>query len=370
MSDQETLSQFIEKSTKGGKYVQIVNNMIELSISIIPVRNTFSFDAKVCSLVPTWTKKMCRDDISGEICFIAFPSNYMPDLVLDGVKFEYYPPYNDTIYGMLVISDTKDLYDSYRWYQEHQYDLATPTKIRSIFKWSSSHSEWNHTGSYRDTDISTIVGLESIYRSILKDIDLIQNRKDLLDKLGMIPSLNYCLYSRPGMGKTSLIRCVCTHLNAPIHLITHNALKSHSPEKVFSMSKGNALSVYVFEDFDRYLDTAGEEQMASLLNALDGVENMPSSIRFFTSNTVITGKKMEAFLSRMRRNISLPSHGSEAYMRSINIVFPEMEQEGKNKILEYFHRLQYTMRVANQILCASMISDNPIQSILHSEKPS
>jgi len=35
---------------------------------------------------------------------------------------------------------------------------------------------------------------------------------------------------------------------------------------------------------------------------------------------------MEAFLSRMRRNITLESHTVESYIRSVRIIFPTTEQ--------------------------------------------
>jgi hypothetical protein len=65
--------------------------------------------------------------------------------------------------------------------------------------------------------------------------------------------------------------------------------------------------------------------MASLLNALDGVENMPPSIRIFTANTEISSEKLEAFLSRMRRKYTIDKHPVAAYERSISIIYPQLE---------------------------------------------
>lgn len=167
------------------------------------------------------------------------------------------------------------------------------------------------------------------------------------------------------MGKTSLIRAVCTALNVGMHIIDVDAMMSSNPEEIFQKTtNSNKISVYLFEDFDRYLDTAKDEQMAGLLNALDGVETMPSSIRFFTANSHISGEKMEAFLSRMRRNITLPSHNLDAYLRSIRTVFPSLNQEEQDQIAHLFSVKDITMRVANQILCAAMIYDEPTNYIL------
>lgn len=82
--------------------------------------------------------------------------------------------------------------------------------------------------------------------------------------------------------------------------------------------------------------------MASILNALDGVAEMPMSIRFFTTNRSIQGERMEVFLSRIR---------------SINTVFPTMDQASKDHIKALFIGSDITMRVANQILCSTILQN-------------
>lgn len=366
--NQYSLSSAIEESIIQGKYVEVVDTVDKQGISIVSRCKSISFDSKVCATVPTWSEKDCKSDVSGKIYMMIFPKGYVPEIKLDDTVFKYKHPYHDSPPSlMLIISDTKALYDAWQWYRVHKDDKVPSQKIRDIYKWIPSYGNWHHAGTYRDTHISCIVGMEKVYESILKDIDMLQKRRDIIDKLGMTPSLGYLLISKPGMGKTSIIRAICTHLNIPMHTVTHDALKGFSPENIFSKAKGRtskeSISAYLFEDFDRYLNTAGEEQMASLLNALDGVENMPVSIRFFTSNSFISGKKMEAFLSRMRRTIIIPMHEKDAYIRSIRIVFPSMDEKGVQDITTLFYEKGITMRIANHILCASMISDNPLESI-------
>lgn len=198
----------------------------------------------------------------------------------------------------------------------------------------------------------------------MKDVQILTEGRSIIDSLDMTPSCNYLLESRPGMGKTSLIRAICTTLNVPMHTITASSMKNSNPESILGSTKdGDMISVYVFEDFDRYLESSKEEQMASILNALDGVANTPISLRFFTANRSIRGKRMEAFLSRIRRHIILDHHRPDAYDHSINIVFPAMDQTSKAQVRDLFLGADLTMRVANHILCASMVYDQPMDYI-------
>lgn len=359
------MNSLIAESLSQGKYVTI-DDRIGYGISTSEKHESIFFDASICKEVITWKESSCDVDIKGDIHFIIFPEGYMPELSYDGVVFKYHHNYNnDPTTSMLVIADTENLYTSYKWYCDHINDKLPSTVVRSVHKWDPRNEYWKNKGVYRDTNLGTIVGMESIFDAVMKDIKIIQEKKEILDILGMSPSANYLLVSRPGMGKTSLIRAVCTALNVGMHIIDVDAMMSSNPEEIFQKTtNSNKISVYLFEDFDRYLDTAKDEQMAGLLNALDGVETMPSSIRFFTANSHISGEKMEAFLSRMRRNITLPSHNLDAYLRSIRTVFPSLNQEEQDQIAHLFSVKDITMRVANQILCAAMIYDEPMNYIL------
>lgn len=222
----------------------------------------------------------------------------------------------------------------------------------------------NETVYFLLPEIILALAATLIYLAILSDTELLTTRSDILEKLGLSPSINYLIGSAPGMGKTSLIKCIATTLNVDIHVIDHKAITSSDPSLIFGSSRSrDNINVYIFEDFDRYLKSSKSEQMASLLNALDGVEKMPPSLRFFTTNSKIVGEEFKAFYTRMRRIINFTNHSDEAYSRSINIVLGSIPYG--EQLIQSFRDNSISMREANQLLVSSLLQDNPLQYILH-----
>lgn len=326
-------------------------------------------------LVKEWNPNVCKDveywyktykpilcETSGDMEFYRLScTNYVNfKMRYKNVDYKYE---GQNIY--LVITDDLLRATNYKWYINYK-DKKEPSELRrAIYKWDSVYSKWNETSKYTDANIDNFTGIEEAYNDILSDTDFLKSRSDVLDKLGLSPSINYLLSSAPGMGKTSLIKCITTALNVDIYVIDHKAITSSDPASIFGTiyTRDNKINVYIFEDFDRYLKTSKSEQMASLLNALDGVEKMPPSLRFFTTNSRIVGEEFKAFYTRMRRVIHFNQHNDEAYKRSIRIVLGDTDQE--HDIIRAFRDNNITMREANQLLVSSMLQTNPLEHIQH-----
>lgn len=359
------MDKLITDAIQGGKYVVIDDAPLK-SMTLLDAPITVEFDASVCKSVYCWSTDQCSCTTRGKIEFHIFPQGYMPELSINGVIHRYH--YRKVLTRkQLIIADSEDLYQSYKWYMTYKDSKPPSDTRRKVYKWNSSYGNWCKSGTYRDTTVDCIVGLEEVYNAILQDVQILTSKKDMLSTLGMSSSVNVLLESKPGMGKTSLIRALATTLNEHIHTITSSAINSTTPDVIFKQHcKSGSISIYVFEDFDRYLNTVGQEQMASLLNALDGVENMPPSLRIFTANTHINGKKMEAFLSRMRRRVSIDEHPHAAYRRSISIIFPEKDKKLMETLVLFFSQRKFTMRQVNNLLCASIVYDDPVSYIMNS----
>lgn len=330
------------------------------------------FDTNECDVIHGWNGNRC----AGNIELYLIPKGYLPKLTIDGNIYHYIDRKSHDTNMMLVVADSKDVFDAWVWYQHHKNDKPPSTIIRDVYSWSLNCDRWYVSGTYRSTSIESIVGLDGTYHDILSDIDILLNKRDIINSLDMTPSCNYLLESRPGMGKTSLIRAICTYLNVPMHTVTAKAMMQCDPSLLLSSPGKSKVSVVLFEDFDRYLKISKEEQMESILNTLDGVADMPITVRFFTTNSSIDSPKLEAFMSRMRRHIIMEKHNIDAYAHSINIVFPSMDDDQKKHVGTLFSNADITMRVANQILCASMVYQKPLAYIekaisnIHLVKPS
>lgn len=350
------LDKIISAAIDAGHYVNVHNAMNGYQSSH---NYSITFDSNLCSKMLGWKGIVC----SGNISLYPFPDGYMPDLCIDGDAYHCMMHRNDNIRMMLVVADSKDLFDAWKWYQMHKDDKDPNPLVRDIYSWSMNYDHWYVSGKYRSTTIGSVVGLEHEYVDIMHDIDILLNKRDIINSLDMTPSCNYLLESRPGMGKTSLIRAICTTLNVPMYTVTATAMARTDPSILLASPGDTRISVILFEDFDRYLATSKEEQMASILNTMDGVTDMPVTVRFFTTNSSIGGQKLEAFMSRMRRHIILERHCIHAYKHSIDIIFPSMDDKDKKHVMDLFFGASLTMRVANQILCASMVYKYPLEYI-------
>lgn len=363
------MDSIIRAAIKDSRYVNVHNAIIVTNVGQ-PYR--IHFDSAMASTIYGWNGKVC----SGNIELHLMPTGYAPDLTIEDVQYRYIDYKISNTNLMLVVADSKDVFDSWMWYQLHKNDKPPSTIIRDVYSWSLNCDRWYVSGTYRSTSIESIVGLDGTYHDILSDIDILLNKRDIINSLDMTPSCNYLLESRPGMGKTSLIRAICTYLNVPMHTVTAKSMMQCDPSLLLSSPGKSKVSVVLFEDFDRYLKISKEEQMESILNTLDGVADMPITVRFFTTNSSIDSPKLEAFMSRMRRHIIMEKHNIDAYAHSINIVFPSMDDDQKKHVGTLFSNADITMRVANQILCASMVYQKPLAYIekaisnIHLVKPS
>lgn len=358
-----SLEHIIDIAVKQGKYFDVVS--INLGVNPLLERiHIKDWNPEECKNVEHWyeTLNPVLCNTSGDMEFYRLScSNYVSfRMKYKNLDYKYE---GTNVY--LAIADDLDRIKNYRWYLEHK-DKPKPSVLRrAIYKWDSNYNRWNETSKYTSANIDNYTGIDEAYNNILSDTDFLSSRSDLLEKLGLSPSINYLLGSAPGMGKTSLIKCIATQLNVDIYVIDHKAITSSDPCSIFGnvANRDNKINIYIFEDFDRYLKTSKSEQMASLLNALDGVEKMPPSLRFFTTNSKIVGEEFKAFYTRMRRVIHFDHHNDEAYSRSIRIVLGETNQE--KDIIQAFKDNNITMREANQLLVSSMLENNPLEHIHH-----
>lgn len=358
-----SIEHIIDEALKLGKKFDVINiNLGERPL--LDKVHVEQWDPEVCKNVEYWyeTLRPTLCSSKGDIDFYRLSStSYVTFRVkYKNVEYEY-----EGQNHYLVITDDLTRSTNYKWYIDNKDRPKPSIQRRAIYKWNTGNGRWNEKSKYTSAYIDNYIGITDPYNDILADADFLKSRSDILTKLGLSPSINYLISSAPGMGKTSLIKCIATSLNVDIYVIDHKAIESSDPCSLFSTinNDDNHINIYIFEDFDRYLKSSKSEQMASLLNALDGVEKMPPSIRFFTTNSKIVGEEFKAFYTRMRRVIHFDSHPDDAYSRSINIVLGHTEQE--KDIIQTFKDNSITMREANQLLVSSMLYPNPLEHIHH-----
>lgn len=358
-----SLHTIIDNAVEEGKLFDVVILNMDEKNALLGRVEVKDWNPDICKTVDYWYElyKPKLEECPGTMEFYRLSTGAYStfEMKYQNLKYSF-----DDKNSYLVVSDSLLRVSNYQWYLEYK-DKPVPSTIRrAIYKWDSSYNRWNEASKYTTSNINNYTGIRETYDDILRDSEFLTSKSDIMDKLGLSPSINYLISSAPGMGKTSLIKCLATQLNVDIHVIDHKAITTSDPGAIFGSARNtNNINVYIFEDFDRYLKSTKSEQMASLLNALDGVEKMPPSLRFFTTNSRIVGEEFKAFYTRMRRVIHFDSHTDQAYSRSINIVLGNVSYE--KQLIQVFKDNCIAMREANQLLVSSITQTDPLQSILH-----
>ncbi len=138
---------------------------------------------------------------------------------------------------------------------------------------------------------------------ILNTLDKFINREQWYVKSGIPYQLGILLYGLPGTGKTSLIKCLASHLNYAVYYLSPSKLANI--EKAFSTIPEN--SIIVIEDIDtnnivsKRTKKKGKFQeqndifegfsllnLSDILNSLDGLANVHGRILIGTTNHIET----------------------------------------------------------------------------------
>lgn len=118
--------------------------------------------------------------------------------------------------------------------------------------------------------------------------------RDTYIKYGIPYKLNILLSGKPGVGKTSLIHCIASHLDANLYILNINADLS---EETFLKSVNklnnnkNGLNFLIIEDIDCIFDDRKKNDtqknhltLQCLLNIMDGFDNPEGAIMILTTN--------------------------------------------------------------------------------------
>ena len=184
--------------------------------------------------------------------------------------------------------------------------LPPPSNDISLYRFVKM--QWKSFGQCSDHSKSGLVGYSHYLDQIKKQIGIHVKNLPLLTSIGESRSLNYALQGPPGVGKTTLIKTLASHLKLPVCIVNPTEVTANIISVVLNPYLSNEATkkpiLVVFEDFDRFLmgkEENGLSVMSQILNALDGFEDKSNMIRFFTANNADVISKCEALSNRMSR---------------------------------------------------------------------
>ena len=267
--------------------------------------------------------------------------------------------YGNQIY-MVLYGKSIEYIDEYIDHVTDKYRLEMVQTGR-IKEWSNNYGYIDSKNVCNNIKYDDLVGLDDNFNKILTDIDVIQQKQDLLAKLGMTNGYNYLLYGPPGTGKTSSIKVLAHKLKVPVYVIKMGSITSNNYSKAF-YPPGNGLKLILIEDFDRYLNS-NDDVKSELLNVLDGIYNSFGVIRFFSANTLDNIFNDDALSSRMNRMLYYDLPEIDTIKKHLNKVFPDFSDD-IDKLCDIMPTKVISIRRLNQYIGRFVLDDNPVQSAI------
>lgn len=258
-----------------------------------------------------------------------------------GEDFKVVKPYGN-IYR-IVVDDSYEIKGKYNKIRIHNIhdddddDSIYDVNNDCIYKYDSG---WYYVGQWNiidmnDGDISLIYSELKNYHDKIISYVRDMRFKDIRDKLSLPKKISIGLISKPGMGKTTLIKMVCSTLKQDI-LIVENKDQEYCFE--------NMTGIVVMEDYDRF-DENVKETLDLSLNQTSYSNNDDIPIIFYTSNSTLDSSKLDLLFE-------FEGHTYNTYKRSVELLFNDNIDEISNLLMSK----NITMREANNLLCAAYCS--------------
>lgn len=208
-----------------------------------------------------------------------------------------------------------------------------------VYKYDDGY--WCQVSCYDKCDDKTRYPELTTYHD--KIIKYINETKNIRELLSMPNTVSVGLISKPGMGKSTLIRMICTTLNCDISIVKNDGQ---------DYKLDDVTSALVVEDYDRFNVDNRSVLELSINGTVYSNTNIP--IIFYTSNTTLDGINLDLIFKFDR-------HDTNTYKRSIELLY---DDKYTGELLDIFKDNYISMREANQLLCAAYCSnDSPIDYI-------
>lgn len=298
------------------------------------------------------------------------------DIYFETVIGKYYAASNNSQQHFLILyADSQETINSYIEYITDKYKPPVMEETGLLYEWNEYHKCYIQTAKYcaevKQTDLQ---GLDSYFDHIKKDIVTLATHSSMLEKLGLSSGFNYFLYGPPGTGKSSFVKALAHELKLPIFVVNLNNVQSKSIQKVLTPDTvtyadsdtdeivGN-FKIVLVEDFDRYLNGEGRKTMSELLNALDGMYQGQTIIRFFSANfpELVVDKAMK---SRMRRMLHFDIPSKDNLRSHLLRLYPETDHKFIPAFiaeLEKYKLDKVSMRSINMYLSRYLMEESPLE---------
>lgn len=157
-----------------------------------------------------------------------------------------------------------------------------------IFKPCYYGDGWQSVKKTPDRDLSTIHLDKDIKSSIIAKLDRFFDSNERFNKIGIKHKTGFVFYGEPGVGKSTLIQALASKYKKNLCYLNLSSVDEKKLEGIFSFLPENAF--LIFEDIDCHSQSVNREKeennVATLLQCLDGVNLPEGTVLFATTNKI------------------------------------------------------------------------------------
>ena len=245
------------------------------------------------------------------------------------------------------------------WYSYMSNKDDSKSKYTNI--WKFGYDGWDLTKKdYVPVARDELKGYDTYVNDVLSDIRLLKENDTKFSQLKSDKGLCYVLCGPPGTGKTTFVKLIATILQKNIFCCDlkngdyiETKLNPSPSEK-----KAPSPRILLIED----LKLIGG-LMSALLNGLQGVEDNPPIIRFFTTNYPETLNNAP-FRQRMHRILYFGVPDVATITTQIDRFFTTTGEITSELVAKKCHSLGFSMREINAVMSRCLMSSTPLDTMM------
>jgi chaperone BCS1 len=216
---------------------------------------------------------------------------------------------------------------------------------------SNDCGDWIKYNKINSRNLNTIYLDDEIKTKIMNDLENFKSSENEYIQFGIPYKKTYLLTGAPGMGKSSLIKALCTKYNYSLSFLAVSK-NFDNTSLVYAIRDLNENSILLLEDIDCLFDKRNVSQenssltFSNLINILDGVLYKHGIIIFMTTNHP---EKLDNALMRIGRidmiiNIDYPK--KEMIQKAYNDILKNISEDTKitfNTFYDYINNKRIPM---------------------------
>lgn len=168
-------------------------------------------------------KSIFKDSFNGIDYIISHEPELQNELPRMGGSSESSKKY----FKYVVTSSTKNINDV-KSYLSGIYLQRAKTFTTKIYQIGSGSGNWNTTNQKINRTFANTFLTQKVYDGLVKDIKKFIENKDVYDKLGLLHKRGFILYGPPGTGKTSIIKALANTFSLPIYKLDFSNIYDNS----------------------------------------------------------------------------------------------------------------------------------------------